>query len=329
MKLAILSPDQGSWVDPPVHSILKQIPDINNTSVSEADCVIIPISYNRDFKFNEDLRYLSKPWALADFSEFGWQWGQKNSYLWGFGGDRLCVPQFGESAEYVKFMNFTLDNPPILTFQRELLQKDVTDQLIPIEYLSHLQEFGLDTKEEFQKRPLEVSYNWGRSHEDRMRMHGEIFCQAPNLGYDVISEFSHVDKAIADNPKSKKWLTVHSPHYGRIDVSEVQRFNRMSKVVIAMPGAGFKTFRHGEMCGDAIMAIPRNNLAWSYPWDDGNSIQIEASGIDRVVSVSLIYGKLQRDDLYQLYCNAMENARNYRYQEYLTRWVVGNIRRCL
>ena len=148
---------------------------------------------------------------------------------------------------------------------------------------------------------------------------GEIFQLAAKMGFDVLTQFNFVEPAIRDNQSSKKWLAVFAPHYARLDVNEVQPIIRKSKVTIVMPGCGIKTFRHGESCGDAIMATPYNNLAWSYPWISGENC-LDLSDLQE------LHASL-RDavKLCNIYRSAMENARNYRIDTYLRRWVVGNI----
>ena len=321
MKLHVLSPAADGWIDPPTDSLFRQLP--NKSELAAADAVLVPISFKHDFKFDERLgdKLNGKKWVLSDWSEFGWQWDQQQGFLWG--RDRIEHPAFRDHAEYQKFDQFVRDNPPVLTFQRELLEKDRTDKLLPIEYLSWLPEHGNDTKDDFLKRPLEVSYYWGRSSEWRVQMQGDIFAEAAARGFDVLTQFDHVDKAIQDNANSKKWLAVFTPHYSRIRVEDIQYIVRKSKVTIIMPGAGIKTFRHGEHCGDAIMALRNDRLAWAYPWTAvQNCLNAEFAWT--------IWSDLQdQDRLYDIYVAAMENARNYRPAEYLRRWVNGNIERVL
>lgn len=323
MKVFIQSPCFSGNVDGPVDSMLRQIPgECKASHLEAADAIIVPITHFHWFKFNPEAmdKVRGRRWVLMDYSEFGWDWDQGTSYNWG--STMLNLPKFGENEEYRKFDQFVRDNPPILTFQRELLQKDRTDKRIPIEYTAWLPEHGNDPKEDFFKRPLEVSYYWGRSHEDRPRVHGEIFLEASNKGFDVLTQFDQIENAIKDNANSKKWLAVFTPHYARIRVEDIQGIIRRSKATIVMPGCGVKTFRHGEHCGDAIMAAVPDNLAWSYPWVIGeNCLNATPSGLTEQLQ--------DKDRLYQIYVNAMENARNYRYQEYLRRWVIGNIERVL
>ena len=322
LKIHLLSPCETGNIDGPVFHILRQLPQENRCdSLEQADVIMVPITHFDWFRYNEDTmnKVRGKKWVLVDYSEFGWDWDQETSYNWG--STMLNCPKFGQNEHYQKFDQFIRENPPILTFQRELLQKDRTDKLIPIEYTSHLQEFGADTKDQFLKRPLEVSYYWGRSSEDRVRVQAEIFNLAAKKGFDVLTQFNFVEPAIKDNPNSKKWLAVFAPHYARLDVNEVQVIVRKSKATIVMPGCGVKTFRHGESCGDSIMVESHNNLAWSYPWTASQNC-LEMSHLDS-------FDELKEDWLYDIYTAAMDNARNYRIDTYLRRWVVGNIERCL
>lgn len=330
MRIFIQSPAADNWCDPPVMDILRQIPN-RADSLASADVVIVPITFKGDFVFDEELprKLAGKKWVLVNFTENGWSWDQRQSYL--FGHDALMQEALDSNEGYRKFDDFVVHNRPILTFQRELLKKDVSDKVLPIDYLAGLPDRGMASREEFGKRPLEVSFNWGRSHEARMWMHGAIFQSAGRFGYDVVSEFSHVDKAIADNPGSLKWLSVHVPHYARIDVQEVQKVVERSRITVVLGGAGVKTFRHGEVAADAVMAIPRNGLAWAYPWDETNSIQIRPCKMpaDAAFCVEQIMNHNMRPDLYEIYCAAIENSRRYRPDFYLRNHVMAQIEKVL
>jgi len=322
MRPFIFSPDASAYVDPPIESLLRQIPE-RTMGVHDADVCLVPITRFEHFKFNPALLNLSKPWVLVDYVENGWDWNQEETMMFGQNTEKFFGDKYNE--EWRKFDEFVRDHPPLMTFKRELLEKDRTETLLPIEYTSWLPEYGMDTKDEFLKRVLEISYIWSRSHEHRMDAHAAIFSNAGKFGYDVVSDYSHLERAVAENSSSLKWLSVHVPHYARIDVKDCQKVVRQSRVTIAMAGCGVKCFRHGENCSDAIMAIPVDKLAWSYPWDQSNSIRfVGAENLPEVLS-----NELMRPDIYELYCQAMINGQNYRYETYLRRWVMGNIEKLL
>ncbi len=227
------------------------------------------------------------------------------------------------------FDKFAIEHPPILTFQRELLEKDRGERVLPLDYLNWLPEAGNDTKEDFRKRPIEVEFDWGRSHEARMWLHGAIFHRAGKLGYDVVSEFAHLEHALR-NQHPRLWVSVHTPHYARLDVRQLQGIVRRSIITVVMPGAGRKTFRMGERCADAIMAMPRHDLACAYPWNESNSIVLpSAETLKHTDAVPFLADALMRPDLYELYCAAMENAQNYRPENYCRRHIAGNVEKFL
>jgi hypothetical protein len=322
MKYALIHPDVTGRYDPPGSDTVKQIPN-RVDDPKDADVLLMPVARFDEFKFDERLNDINKPWVLFDWCEFGWDDPMTTSYRWG--RDRLSHPSF-QNPEWEKFDKFVRDHPPIMMFQRELRKEDASDYIQPIDYLNWLPELGGENRDDFMKRPLDVSFNFGRSHEGRMWMHGAIFQNAGRFGYDVISEFSHIEKEIEN--QGRKWLSVHSPHYARLDVREVQKVNRKSIISLVLPGAGQKTFRLSECCADGIMAMPRHNLACAYPWTGNNSIQLPPlnSIEDANESVKIMADALMgRDYLYEIYCRAMENALNYRAESYMRRHVHAQI----
>ncbi len=316
MKFCIIHPDATGRFDPPGVDSIRQIPN-RVDSPNDGDVLLIPVARFDGFRFDEKLNDIQKPWVLFDWCEFGWDNPMETSYLWG--KNRLSHSSF-QNEEWEKFDRFVLNKPPIMVFQRELLEVERTDKIQPLDYLNWLPEHGNDNKEDFLNRPLSVSFNFGRSNEARMWFHGAVFQNAGRFGYDVISEFSHVNKALKE--PGLKWLSVHAPHYARIDAREVQNINQKALITVILQGAGVRTFRLGECCGDGPMAMPRHRLAQTYPWNEGNSIVLpEMRSIeDANESVKVISDALMdRERLYEIYCAAMNNALNFRPETYMRR----------
>lgn len=327
MKWFLRHPDATGRFDPPGVDTIRQTPG-RVEKEEEADVIFIPFARFDGFRFDERLNDIKKPWVFFDWSEFGWDDPGTSSYLWGANG-RTAHPAFG-TEELVKFDQFVFNHPPILTFQRELLATDQPKKVLPLEYLNWLPEVGNDTKDDFMKRPIEVEFDWGRSHEGRPWLHGAIFQGMTRFGYEVVSEFAHLEHVLR-NGHSRIWLSVHTPHYARLDVHQLQGIVRRSMITVVMPGAGRKTFRDGERCSDAIMAMPRHDLAVAYPWDESNSIvlpKVFSAGAGHVACETLA-NNLMRTDLYALYCNAMANALNYRPETYCRRHIAANVEKYL
>ncbi len=326
MKYFIWHPDATGRFDPPGVDCIRQTPG-RVEKEEEADVIFVPFARFDGFKFDEKMNGIKKPWVLFDWCEFGWDDPMKQSYEWGVG--RTEHPAF-RTSDIVKFDQFIEIHPPLLTFQRELLLDDCTDTLLPLDYMNWLPEYGNDTKEDFIKRQIEVEFDWGRSSEGRMWLHGAIFQQATHLGYEPVSEFCHLEHALRGG-NSRAWLSVHTPWYARLDVRQLQDIVRRSLITVVMPGAGGKTFRGSERASDAIMAMPRHRLACPYPWNESNSIVLPEikTVADANEAVQVLANSLMRTDLYEIYCNAMENARNFRPSEYGRRWIAANVEKAL
>lgn len=327
MKYFLRHPDVTGRFDPPSSDTIRQTPG-RVEKEEEADVIFIIETRFDGFRFDDKLNDITKPWVLFSWSEYGWDDPEKTSYLWG--KDRLDHPAF-QNEEWRKFDQFVREHPPILTFQRELLFRDKSDRVLPLEYLNWLPEVGNDTKDDFMKRPIEVEFDWGRSHEGRPWLHGAIFQGVTHFGYEVVSEFAHLEHALR-NGHPRIWLAVHTPHYARLDVRQLQGIVRRSLITVILPGAGQKTFRTGERCADAIMAMPAQcDLAMAYPWDFTNSILLPKMNCieDADDACAALVNSLMRTDLYELYCAAMANALNYRPETYCRRHIAVNVEKFL
>lgn len=305
---------------------MRQIPN-RTEKREEADVYLIPVVRFDGFRFKEELKDLDKPWVLFDWCEQGWDWPAKISVQFGRNFMQHGNCRDIENPEWRKFDDFVRQNPPKARFHRELVRDDEGADTFPLDYLNWLPEKPMDTREDFLKRPLDVLFNWGRSSERRMALHGSIFQLAGAFGYDVISEWSHIPKAISEAPNARKWASIHAPHYARIDVREVQEFNRQARVNIVMGGAGRKTFRHGECCGDAVMAMEYDGLAWAYPWTTENNCLQFFGSEDAVGNICNLL--MDHEGMWEIYINAMMNSRNYRPPEYMRRHVYNKIEKCL
>lgn len=153
MTFQVLSPDAARRVDPPVSRFLQTLPQ-------GRDIAVVPITRLDGFQFRDELRGTieGKPWVLLDFSEFGPEWDQQTSHLWG--RDRLAHGWFG-GDEWTKLDTFIREHPPLITFQRELLLKDVSDTMQPVEYLNYSAPIQAETEDQFNARPIDVFFQWG------------------------------------------------------------------------------------------------------------------------------------------------------------------------
>jgi hypothetical protein len=72
------------------------------------------------------------------------------------------------------------------------------------------------------------------------------------------------------------------------------------------------------------MALQRDDLAWSYPWDDTNSI-----GLTPEMDFFSLLEATKRTDLYDLYCASDANMRKYESVAYARDYVLPEIQKVL
>lgn len=335
MNFTIVSPDKGGTVEGAINSnILSYLPRGD-------DVAVVPISRFGHFQFNEELYKIRKPVVIVDFVEYGANdWDRKNTHIWGTN----TLDNFGtfkdwgiKIDEWRKFDKWVADCPPALIFKRELLAKDVSPTLQPIDYGCYVGPIPADSRDAFNGRPLEVFYSWGHSHEGRRRVHGEIFKQSSHLGYDLISAWDQFDphfKHLDPNNKSRVWAAIYSPFFTRIDIKKVLLCQGRSKLSLSMPGAGIKCFRHAEAPVNAVMVKQSDDLAWSFPWVHGvNSIVVEKDQTDFDIirglkgdeEVPAMNEALKRDDLYDIYVRGLETVDKYRGARYAREYLIPKI----
>jgi hypothetical protein len=315
MRIAILSPDATGKIDGTVHSqILDHLPGVT-TILHGADLVIVPVSYFPDIQFNPRLNEIKQPWVLMDFMEYGSAWDQVDTHI--FGRNKASILQ---TAGWNRFDDWVNANPPKLIFKRELLAKDACSTIKPIEFLCYLDRHPIQAREEYNARPLDVSFIWGFSSAMRPRLHGDIFKGMSTHGIGVISDWDQFHPHFCHNPPSRTWATCHIPWYARKPIADVMWMNERSKIGVSCFGNGLKSFRSSEM-RSTIMAMPEDNLEWSYPWIHGENCLRFRDGHE----FSDLMDFTSRDDLYDIYLKCQENLENYRIDKYIPNYILPNL----
>lgn len=293
----ILSTDTGA-TDSIYHTLIKHI----DTPID-----IVLVSWDENYRFNPHLLKL-KDYCLIDFCEEGWDVPIIDTHIFGKNSEKF--PRY-YNGDWVKFDDWVKANPPKITFKRELLKKDVTDKVLPIEYPCVVHHWEVDSEERFNNRPISCFQYWGRSNENRLRIHGDIWHHATRKGFSVCDNIYYINKFLQEE-RGGKWVTLWIPHYERIDINNLMPLNAISKLSLSWPGAGFKCFRTGEAPANSIMVMHRNEFSWAYDWNETNCILVEPGkemeGIDEA---------LDNPMLYQIYKAGVENCDRYRLPNYL------------
>lgn len=300
----IVSPDKKGNIDGVVYSIIKNI---------ESCIPIIPVTILSDYEFNPELNNLGK-YILLDYCEYGWDWDRSETHFFGKNTERFADKFAGE--EWKKFDSFVKNKPPLFYCKRELLKDGFDKDIYPVEFPCFQASYPIVTKEEFDKRPIEVFFSWGHSHESRRILHGEIFINAAKKGYGVVDNFTHFNESIRDYEKI--WASIYSPYFARIDMGTLLYIQGQSKLSVSLPGAGVKCFRHAESPINSIMVLQEDDLLWSYDWVDGvNCIKIPKGGN----AIEVIEKALQRNDLYEIYLEGVKTCQKYMLDNYVENYI--------
>lgn len=320
MKLHVLSPCATGKIDGTVkHQIIDRLP--NQVSLSEADVVVVPVSYFPRITISDDILSLNKPYILLDYCEYGPTWDEKETILWGKNHSAATDYQDVDWRCFDDWVNY---NPPILTFKRELLQKNACSTIKPLEFICHLEPYPIQTREQYDARPLECSFTWGYSHESRPRLHGDIFKAMATHSLGVISDWDQFHPHFSNNPPARTWATIHVPWYARKPIADVMWLNERSKIGVSCYGRGLKSFRSSEM-RSTIHALPEDNLAWSFPWVHGQNCLKFRNGHEFEDLEQFTH----RDDLYEIYCASEANLDHYRPHRYIQEYLLPAIQEVL
>lgn len=299
----VITADKYERTDGSAYSLCQQI---------KSEVPIVIVSWVDGFVFNERLLGLND-YVLVCFCEYGWNYEIEESHIWGantlkngYGDGRYSGVEWNRFDEWVK------NNPPKIIFKRELLKKDVTESVRPIEYPCVVNQWPIPSYAEFNSRPINVFQYWGRSNECRLRIHSEIWLHSFNKGFQVCDNVYYIEEYLRQE-KGERWVSLWIPHWARIDINQLLAVNNLSKLSLSWPGAGFKCFRTCEAPVNSVLVQHRNNFAWTFDWDDTNCILVEPNN-----EISGIEAALQKTNLYKIFINGVETAKKYTLGNYIS-----------
>lgn len=282
--------------DSAYHTLVKHI---------KSDVPIVMVSWSENFVFNDALLSL-KEYCLVCFCEYGWDFKITDSHIWG----QNTVDRY-YTGDWIKFDNWVKENPFKVLLKRELLKKDVSDKVKPIEYPCISLVYPFQTKEQFDNRSVNVFGYWGRSNENRIRIHAEIWQHAYKNGFQPCDNIYYISKYLIEE-SGEKWINIWIPHWARIDMNKLLSINFFSKLSLSWEGAGFKCFRTMESPVNSTMVMHKNQFAWSHDWDETNCILVEDG--KEIEGIELA---LKNDRLYSVYLKGVENVNKYRLESYI------------
>lgn len=304
----IVSPDINGNMDGSVLRIAQHI----NSPIP-----IVPITRIEGFRFNPELLKLDK-YVLLDYSELYWNSENTDTHL--FGKNTNDYPQQFPGEDWKQFDDFIRGNPPVVYFKRELLNKDRSELVHTIDYPCWAEIPPIQSRNEFNKRVVEVFFFWGRSHEERVKLHSSFWSNSSRNGASICDNIYQYQKFIQEESNPKKWVTLYMPHYSRIDISHLLNINGQSKLSVSLFGAGRKCFRTtGESSVNSVMVMQNSEANYTYPWVHGANCLMFP---DTKADVTLLDEFLQRPELYEIYCNGVENTRKYQIDNYVNNYIL-------
>lgn len=300
--MSIILADKNGNVDSAYHTLIKHI---------KSPVPIVMVSYLDDFVFNEELLSLKpKEFIVIDFIEMGWDYDYSNhtieNYYKRFKGD-----------EWKKFNDWAYNCQPLICFKREL---DIATSKIqgyyPIDYPAVVEPIPIQSKEEFNARPLSAAYYFGRSHEGRLAIHASIWNGATKYGYSVCDNIYYYNDFM-HHERGKKYVSMNIPHYVRHPIETVLKINGAAKIGIVPFGAGIKTFRAAEVSSNSVMLMWEDNLSWAYEWKHGfNCIKCKQGE-----EVGTIEKWANDEKLYSIYCEGVKTWDKYRTENYINNYI--------
>lgn len=319
MKVFIQSPDASLRIDGTVQKFLLDFFPERVAAQEQADVVLVPISLFADYQFNDKLDRIHKPWVMIDYLEYEWcASAEPDTHLLGQ-NTRSC--KWLQSPDWFKLCDWSAAHPPLAYFKRELRAKDRTETVLPVEFPCFNPAPPLQSRQEFDDRPLEVFFSWGYSHPARANLHADIFRGMATHGLEIISEW---DQRPPDGSRGT-WASIYSPWYARKPIETVLEWQQKAKLSVSLPGAGVKCFRSSESPVGSIMALQMDNLAWSFPWNDNeNCIRLLPKDEFRELQFAA-----NRRDLYEIYLASQENIDRYRSARYVSEYILPSIGRLI
>lgn len=298
----IISADKNKY-SPPEMNVIKDL---------KVDIPIVLVTRLDDFVFNDELLKLDK-YILCCMSEYGWEWdlNKSRTHIWGLNTQNF--PQFN-TDEWRRFDDWVAANAPVLMLKRELLKSDVSSTVKPIDYPSYFATQLIQSKEEFNARPVSAFLYFGRSNEDRIILHSDIWKRATEYGYNVCDNPFWFNQFM-EHEQGKKYVSIHIPHYARLELRDyILPLCGLSKISIVPFGAGLKTFRHSEITINSVMLTWEENLEWAFPWvSDFNCIKCRP-GYEVLTIEKYINEK--PDELYEIYRQGIITNQSYCFPNY-------------
>lgn len=307
-------------------------------NVEESDVIFVQFIYQNNYVFEpKDIK--NKPIIILDVNEVP-EYINK-SYFIGFDPilDTSIFPEGMESG-YIKLDRWLKERVSQIKayFKREFFINCNPPPVptYPIDFCNYshsdsVKNEKVSTFEEFHNRFFDISFIFGLSNFDRMKMYSEIIKQYN--GYKLCTDERMLLHDDYTNINDKAILLLYRPWYLRVPFVNLYK---KSKIVLSIFGVGRKCCRDAEACVSSVMALQDKECHFAFPWIDGkncitlpnktNNDKEPGLHIDEINATKKIFEYLNNPKkLYEIYLNGIENAKNYYIDNYLIKYLIPKI----
>jgi hypothetical protein len=309
-----------------------------------ADFSILPIVWEHNYEYDTSINDVKfKNIIILDFIEFGaglWSDKRYQTELYCFFGFQYnsynnFLEQNKELFNLHNNLNTHLKDKVRVYFKRELSNhldiSKIETKVLPADYTNVFDQYDLCSETDFWKRGLDVLYIWGRSSQDRVRLHGTLYSQMDRFGHAMFSSTEQYEELFIKNKGDHGIVLLNKEPFERVDF---RKYQKNSRGVIDLYGAGLKCFRTIESTINSMsFKQDLSFLSHAYPWIHGeNCVMFQnkegSNNLDEYKACDTLWHYIRgpgKNDLYKIYLKSCETNLKYRNVTYLKDYFIKNI----
>ena len=315
--------DKGAPSPSFVLSMLKRVgPELESTTLYQSEVVFLLIVTTDAYVFDESvfaqIEHIDLPVIIFDYSEHSFN------------------TQFDQLFEAIKKLRV------VGWFKRELkASHQITGCPVwPLDFtICRCPDYDSpQSREDFNRRPIDILMVWGYSNLDRVALHGSLMASFEHFlaGPAPALTFEDIEFILARKQTCAMTL-LYTPEYRRLPVERLFWLQNQAKVTISLFGNGMKCFRSAEAGYNSVSAHQAPEEAqWSYPWlDQHNCLALEnlpgTNRLDLAKAVQKLryWTVVDHGALYTLYANGVANNQHYVTDVYGRGYLVPRIKQAL
>jgi len=148
-----------------------------------------------------------KPIVVFDYLEYHWELIEAPDAI-------LGLPLPPHASQYKELSEWLAKNKPKAYFKLNL--RGTHPNTYPIDWYNAYIWGAVDSKVEFDSRPIDVLFIYGQSHPMRAQFHGLMMQKAFDLGWTIITHPDHIEHEIGP-----KIMFLHQPWWDRLPAERV------------------------------------------------------------------------------------------------------------